>query len=387
MTAVSEAVRIREPEAVTGLQFSALGLMELDALAQRVTDYVRSDLGIDLVNMTILDKRDLVVRATAGNRTEEMVGMRFPVRTGLGGLALSQRRPVNVDEYAQVQSPLPFRDVMVRREGIRAAAGFPLFVHSEALGLLFVGRRGEKTISPDDAMRLNDIAATVSPMVGASMQMAQAVEAARADERQRLVREVHDELIPLLFGIGVNARRAREIAALDDRLLHEQLRSIESLAGAANSMARDALDAADAVPDGRDLALRLRTVTRRFSGRAATPVSFGVAGTPFLLDQAASDTLGSVVTEALNNVMKHAPDSGVAVTLTFGADMVTVAVMDDGGGHGEPNLSQLTTSSAGRVKFGLKSLRHRMSLLGGRLQVSSNEDGGLTVRAWVPALP
>lgn len=387
MTAVNEAVHVGEPEGVAELSFPALGLMELDALAQRVADYVRTDLRLDLVNMTILDKRDLVVRATAGNHTEEMAGMRFPVRTGLGGLTLLRRRPVKVDDYAQVQSPLPFLDVMVRREGIRAAAGVPLFVNAEVLGLLFVGRRGDEPISADDLRRLGCIATTVSPMVGASMQLAQSVEAARADERERLAREVHDELIPLLFGIRVSARRAREVASTGDLELLDQVRTIESLAGAANSMARDALDAAGAVPDGRDLALRLRTVTRRFSGRAATSVSFGVAGTPFLLDQAASDTLGSVVTEALNNVMKHAPESEVAVTLTFGADMVTVAVMDDGGGHREHSTARPVMPTGGRAKFGLNSLRHRMSLLGGRLQVSENEDGGVTVSAWVPALP
>jgi signal transduction histidine kinase len=369
------------------LTFAALGLMELDPLAAKIADHVHS-LGHDLVNVTLLDKDELVVRATAGNYTDEMEGMRFPSRAGLGGLAVLRGRSVIVSNYAQVDWPLPLLDVMVEREGIRAAAGIPFFVNAEALGLLFIGRRRGGPLRATDVKRAQDVSSTVGPLLGASMQLARAVEAARADERQRVAHQVHDELIPLLFGIGAAARRTRDLVPRDAEVVRH-VESIEAMASSANSLARNALSTIGQVRADEGLVLRIRASADMFTARTGRPVSFGVTGTPFPVGRSAAEALSGVVTEALNNVFKHAPASSVVLTLTFGADSVTVAVLDDGGGAATsdrvPRAGRNGTS--GGARYGLASLKHRMALLGGSLEVGRNEDGGVTVRASVSALP
>jgi signal transduction histidine kinase len=369
------------------LTFAALGLMELDPLAARITDHVHSMLEHDLVNVTLLERGELVVRATAGNRTDEMDGLRFPARTGLGGLTVMERRPVNVSDYAQIDWPLPLLDIMVGREGIRAAVGVPFFVNSEALGLLFIGRRGGKRIPAADVKSAQEVSAAVSPLIGASMQLARAVEAGRAEERHRLAHQVHDELIPLLFGIGAAARRTRHLVPPDAAEVLSNAESIEAMASSANSLAREALSTIGQVRDEEDLLLRLRTATGRFSARTAQLVSFGVAGTPFPLDGATIEALTGVVTEALNNVYKHAPTSSVVLTLTYGADAVTVAVLDDGGDSEADVRLPGICGATGGARYGLASLKHRIALLGGSLEVGHNEDGGVTVKASVSVLP
>ena len=371
------------------LTFASLGLMELDPLAARIADHVYSQLGNDLVNVTLLDKDELVVRATAGNCTDEMEGMRFPSRTGLGGLTVMQRRSVIVSDYAEVDWPLPLVDVMVEREGIRAAAGIPFFVNAEALGLLFIGRRGGRPIPAAHVKCAQEVTSAVSPLIGASMQLDRAVEAARTEERQRFANQVHDELIPLLFGIGAAARRTRDLVPRDAVEVISHAESIESMASSANSLTRNALGTIGQWRADEDLVFRIRASVDRFSARTGRPVSFGVAGVPFAVGRAATEALAGVVTEALNNVFKHAPASSVVLTLTFGADSVTVAVLDDGGGTGAdvrlPGGG--STAAPGGARYGLANLKHRMALLGGSLEVGRNEDGGVTVRASVSTLP
>jgi signal transduction histidine kinase len=360
--------------------------MELDPLAVKIAHHVHELLGQDLVNVTLLDKDELVVRATAGNRGE-MEGMRFPARMGLGGLTVLERRPVNVTDYAKVDWPLPLLDVMVDREGIRAAAGIPFFVNSEALGLLFIGRRGGAPITTTDLRRAQRVSKAVGPLIGASMQLARTVEAARAEERHRLAHQVHDELIPLLFGIGAAARRTRNLAPADAVEVLDHAEDIEAMASSANSLLRDALTSIGQVRAEEDLILRIRTATGRFTARTSRPVSVGVAGTPFPLDRAATEALMGVVIEALNNVVKHAPTASVIITLTFGADAVTVAVLDDGGGSAADLRLAGRPGEANGARYGLASLKHRMALLSGSLEIAQNEDGGVTVKAAVPAMP
>src|ERR1700689_3873830 len=77
------------------LSLDSIGLTEVDTLAAKIVKHVHKFMPRDLVNLTILDRRELVVRATIGNRTDGMAGMRFPVQTGLGGLAVMERRVIS----------------------------------------------------------------------------------------------------------------------------------------------------------------------------------------------------------------------------------------------------------------------------------------------------
>ena len=221
------------------------------------------------------------------------------------------------------------------------------------------------------------------------MQLDRAVEAARTEERQRFANQVHDELIPLLFGIGAAARRTRDLVPRDVVEVISHAESIESMASSANSLARNALGTIGQWRADEDLVFRIRASVDRFSSRTGRPVRFGVAGVPFAVGRAATEALAGVVTEALNNVFKHAPPSSVVLTLTFGADSVTVAVLDDGGRTGaDVRLPGAGSAAApGGARYGLANLKHRMALLGGSLEVGRNEDGGVTVRASVPTLP
>jgi signal transduction histidine kinase len=97
-----------------------------------------------------------------------------------------------------------------------------------------------------------------------------------------------------------------------------------------------------------------------------------------LAPMAASRTnaLAAAAREALLNVEKHARAESVMVSVFPSGGGATVAVYDDGVGPPEAGDAQ--------PGLGLTAAAERLGRVGGRLTVGRNDDGGMTVRAWVP---
>ena len=191
-------------------------------------------------------------------------------------------------------------------------------------------------------------------------------------------------MIPFLFGIGAAARRIRDTVAMRRGETLAQIGNIEKLASSANAFARSMMIPLGALPKEHLLDVRIRAVRDRFSLIFDFVVSVGVQGTPIPLDDAVLDTLEAVVTEALSNVARHAQGASAMVSLTYDRREVSVAVMDDGAGLPDDfTLYAITNPLAGN-HFGLAVLSHRLQLLRGTLEIDTNEDGGVTVRASVP---
>ncbi|MET0451808.1 MAG: ATP-binding protein [Mycobacterium sp.] len=367
------------------LSLAVTGLMEVDALAGRVASRLHTQFPDDLINVTMVGgDGTLAVRATYGNRTMAMSSLTFPIAGGIGGLVVRERRMVAVQTYGESAATRPFIDLMVEQEGIRAAAGVPILVNNQALGVIFLGRRGEAEIPDADLDVLQDTARSVAPLVGASVQMSLAVEAARSEERNRLAIHLHDQLMPLLFAIGASVRRTRETMARPARDTLAQLSQLEELTASANALARSAMTEWGPLPRAQKLAVSLKSVCDRFTVLTGIPVSLGFVGHQRVVDAAVLETLVAVAIEALNNVAKHSPAASVAVTVTTGPDEVTMAVLDDGPGLPPTFEARSITDPSAGEHYGLANLAHRVSLLQGQFDVQNFEDGGVTVKASIP---
>ncbi|MFE9748366.1 sensor histidine kinase [Saccharothrix saharensis] len=198
-------------------------------------------------------------------------------------------------------------------------------------------------------------------------------DGARAAERARIAREIHD-------AVGH----------------HATLIAVESAALAATT------DDAKT----RDTALRLRALAkdalaemRAALGLLNTEPTPGFEGIPALVDRARSagltvhyeDTSGQppppaagraayrVVQEALTNVTKHAPDAAVRVRLSKKDGHLRVTVANDRPAGPPPIPDQ-----GGQ---GLHGLKERVTQAGGTLTVTTDPTGPFTVDATLPAGP
>ena len=86
-----------------------------------------------------------------------------------------------------------------------------------------------------------------------------------------------------------------------------------------------------------------------------------------------------VAQEALTNVARHAGTRAASVTLRQADGGLLLAVSDSGVGFDPANPRE-------GCSLGLASMRERLHLVGGTLDVESSPGRGTTVVAWVPAL-
>jgi signal transduction histidine kinase len=206
---------------------------------------------------------------------------------------------------------------------------------------------------------------------------AQAVHAeqlARAEERNRIAREIHDGLGHYLTVVHIqleaarsyltgDPERARGALARAQQLTHEGLgevrRSVGLLRGTAPARP-PLLDALGALVDE--------------STAAGVATRLCVEGTPRRLAEPIEFTLVRAAQEALTNVRRHARASGAAVTLGFGEPAsVRLRVEDDGVGARDPGGG-----------FGLAGMRERAELAGGRLAISTGPGQGFALELEVP---
>src|SRR6201994_3424700 len=204
------------------------------------------------------------------------------------------------------------------------------------------------------------------------------------DERARIAREIHDVLAHSLGALSIQIQAAR--AVLTD---HQDIdRALEVLA-TAQRMASDGLTEtrravhalrSDAVP----LDQELRQAARAHRERYGAEVAFTVGGQPRPLAPDATVALLRTGQEALVNAAKHAPGQRISVRLEYGADDVSLMVVNDLPGDGDPAPVAAARPHTVDGGYGLTGMRGRVRLVNGTLVVSA-EDGHWIVAAGLPS--
>lgn len=206
--------------------------------------------------------------------------------------------------------------------------------------------------------------------------LAQRVVSAQEDERQRIARELHDDAGQALTALRISLELMRADVPEEQAALRADLQHAARLAGETHERLR--LLARGLRPPSLDqlgLSATLAAHCRDFAGRTQLAIEYAALVEP-ALDPGAQIALYRAVQEALTNVARHAEAARVEVALGSDAGEAFARVTDDGRGF-EPERA-----TAGGV--GLRGMRERLELLGGRLTISAGPNGGTVLTAWVP---
>jgi signal transduction histidine kinase len=204
-------------------------------------------------------------------------------------------------------------------------------------------------------------------------ELAQHLQTAREDERQRLARELHDELGALLTAAKLDSARLK--SRLSDADALERLAHLSGTLDAGIALKRRIIE--DLRPSSLEhlgLAAALDILAREFGAASGLVVETGLA--PLELAPAVQLTAYRLVQEALTNVAKHAQARHVQVRLAAAEGGALLVVEDDGRGF-DP-------AQARRSAPGLVGMRHRVTADGGRLQLASAPGRGTRIEAWLP---
>ncbi|OLR93796.1 two-component sensor histidine kinase [Actinokineospora bangkokensis] len=215
-------------------------------------------------------------------------------------------------------------------------------------------------------------------------------ERARFEERRRLASEMHDVVTHRLSLIVLHAGALRvsstdeavRAAADDIRASGSQaMKELHDLIGVLRSPnADEPLVAGAAEPaTAGPIAADLDTLVAE-SNAVGMPTEVEVIGAVTALTPAVARTAHRVVQEALTNARKHSPGSRVKITLRYQNQDVRVRVTNTA-----PTAEPDPVLSGSGSGAGLTGLRHRIEVIGGKLEAGPTDSGGFRLDAILPA--
>ncbi|WP_419595988.1 sensor histidine kinase [Streptomyces brasiliscabiei] len=209
-----------------------------------------------------------------------------------------------------------------------------------------------------------------------------AAEQAKAEERLRIARDIHDVVTHSVGLIAIKAGVANHVAATHPEEAREALKVIEDVSRRALSDMRATLKVLRREPDGGAQDLRPVLGLSDLPALVRTAEAAGVrVDLRSLCAEEPPDGVAlsafRIVQEALTNVVKHAAPTRCRVHLTADQGMLTIEVTDDGPGPGH----RPTVPGGG---MGLVGMRERTSAHGGTLGTGPRPGGGFGVLATLP---
>ncbi|MCP4425379.1 MAG: sensor histidine kinase [Chloroflexi bacterium] len=203
----------------------------------------------------------------------------------------------------------------------------------------------------------------------------QVEEMATVHERNRLAREIHDNVGHYLTVVHVQIEAARAVMAQNPEQAQDAMDKAQKLTKEGLTAVRQSVAALRESPtDNQSLidAIKALAEETRSSGLV---VEFVVEGKRRSLDARTKLTLYRMAQEALTNARKHARASRIDLALDYGnPQQVKLTVQDNGVG----------TAVIDHDGFGLIGMRERVQLLGGSLTIETEPGKGFLLETVVP---
>lgn len=197
-------------------------------------------------------------------------------------------------------------------------------------------------------------------------------------ERERLARDLHDNLGHALVALSVQLEAVQRLYKVDPARAEAQVEQMKALTRSSMDALRRSLAGLRAPGLGdRPLGAALQALCVDAGQRAGFSVDCQVDAGAEDLAPPVAEVLWAAALEALTNVEKHAGARRVEVRLAVEPQAVLLRVADDGRG---------LPAEAGQQPghFGLRGMRERIEGLGGTLTVTGN--AGTCVEARVPLI-
>jgi len=199
--------------------------------------------------------------------------------------------------------------------------------------------------------------------------------AAIDDERQRIARNLHDDVGQRVTAIRLKFERIVAAASAPEGDMRSVQHMIEQLDQRLHLIATELRPAA--------LDLGLVTALHQFVGEWGTTHGISAA---FKASRMADREMSSevetqlyrILQEALNNIAKHAAARHVSVLLEKKPNEIILVVEDDGRGF------TLADARADAASLGLVGMRERAEMIGGKMHIETAPGAGTSLFVYVP---
>ena len=342
---------VEEACSMTGARYGALGVL----------DETRTSLA-EFVTVGLTDDEEHAI----GNR---------PTGLGVLGLLIAEPRPLRLADISAHPESSGFP---ANHPPMTSFLGVPLTAHGEVYGNLYLtDKQGWSEFTQDDEWLAQSFAQAAGVAIENARLHERVREVAVLEDRDRIARDLHDDVIQRLFATGLSLQAVAHSCQDSDMTgrLEQAIADIDVTIRRIRSAIFE-LVGTRAGQGVRAVILALVQELRSVLGFDASVSFVGPVDTVITSDVA--EHVFAAVREALTNVARHAHASVATVELAVRDGECTITVTDDGRGMG-------SMKGGTRVGgFGIANLKRRAEKLGGELEIRPAGGGGTSMTLRVP---
>lgn len=198
--------------------------------------------------------------------------------------------------------------------------------------------------------------------------------------RQSLVRRMHDGVASSLSNFILQAEICQRFFDVNPDRARSELNALKSSAASTFSDVKDFIfDLRPMMLDDLGVVPTLRRYVESFEDKSGLSVPITVTGPERRLEGHIEVTIFRSVQELLNNALMHAQANQIQVSVDLAQDKVTAVVEDNGRGF---NPEEVMASVSRTI--GLATMRERIQMLGGELNIQSTIGQGSRIEFSIP---
>jgi len=198
---------------------------------------------------------------------------------------------------------------------------------------------------------------------------------AQEAERSRLARELHDDVTQRLAFLAIEATRGERNTNEEGAGILRNIR--EGLVRLSEDVHVLSRQLHPSILEDLGLAQALESECERLSQINQIGIATTIRGVPERLSRDVALCLFRIGQEGMRNIIRHAHASEAELRLEPMGGGLQMAIIDNGAGF-DP------AQAHAKARLGLESMRQRIFLLGGRIEIKSIPGYGTTILAWVP---
>ena len=352
--------------------------LSLDGVVNAVCEETALAMEADSILLLLVDDKKLgLVPAASTGMPSEFIEQYNLIPIELYESSVDPLNPVIVLTDTRDSPDLP-NSHLFEKYDVHSIAAVSLMREQQLIGMLGIYCfHDQREFNPDELALLKGLADQATQAIDNARLRIQAEQAAVAEERNRLARDLHDSITQSLYSQTLYSEAAsRRLQVGDVNEVNEHLHVLRQTAlQALQEMRLLIFELRPPILDERGLVAAINARLEAVEERSGQHKEVNVDG-DLRLPPELEATLYRIVQEALNNVLKHADAQKVIVSLTQIDDLLTLEVIDDGSGFDVDSSQSLSS-------FGLQGMRERVSKVGGIMEVHSKPGEGTRLKVEV----
>jgi len=265
-----------------------------------------------------------------------------------------------------------------RRSGYASIVSVPVRLQDKVLGEVDLFFRQAVQLGDEDRDLLDALASHLASAMESQRTEALEREAAVAEERGLLARELHDSIAQSLAFMKIQVQLLRQATSRGDTVAaRDVLSELDTGVRECYADVRELLMHFRTRTSEEDIEPALRTTLSKFEHQTGLEARLEMAGHGVALAPDVQVQVLHIIQEALSNVRKHARAREVVLRASAHPHW-RFEVHDDGQGF------DLHEDARGETQVGLRIMRERAQRIGATVQVSSSRGQGCSVTVELP---